>query len=154
MPVTLPSWLRALEALMVISNTANTFVMYLRVKAVFAHSPPAVSLFTLTCAACTVGYVVSAFALHHTSLLDLSSTAQSSLSDPCAFALPQGRSLLAGVAVATANDTSIFLAITYRILSGPFFSTSGRSLLNAFLKGEGLGAVSRLLLQTGQLYYL
>ena len=58
-----------------------------------------------------------------------------------------------GLVVAMVHDTSVLFAISTRlILDGLVNSLTGR--LKAFLSGEGMSNLSRLLLQTGQLYYL
>ena len=139
--------------MLVVANVSNTFIMYLRVKAVFAESKPAVGVFTLLWIACIVGYFVSAFAPSHTSFGEF---AQGIGSQPCTFTPPSGQSLLVGTIALTINDTCVFFAVTYRLLASHMFAThpSIASFLKGFIKGEGLGALPRTLLQTGQLYYL
>ena len=58
-----------------------------------------------------------------------------------------------GLVAAAVNDTLVFIAISYRLVSISFAdSLSGR--LRTFFRGQHMGHVSRVLLQTGQLYYL
>ena len=65
--------------------------------------------------------------------------------------------LIVVVVVSAANDTLIFLAITCKLLLDGFFIASRPStkwFVIGLFRGEGLGKVSQLLLQTRQLYYL
>ncbi|KAF7335986.1 hypothetical protein MSAN_02312300 [Mycena sanguinolenta] len=52
------------------------------------------------------------------------------------------------------NDTAIFLAITYRILSNTIATDSLWGRLSVFFGGAGLSALSQALLQSGQHFYL
>ena len=99
--------------------------------------------------ATVVGYAVSAFSPEESFRTDIGGRL-------CGFSLVKGHVIMMGVVISAANDTIIFLAITYRLLSDRFrLSVASRlSAVSAFFKGEGLGALSRLLLQTGQFYYL
>lgn len=58
-----------------------------------------------------------------------------------------------GLVVAMIHDTLVLFAISTRLIMNSLAdSLTGR--LKAFLSGEGMPSISRLLLQTGQLYYL
>ena len=58
-----------------------------------------------------------------------------------------------GLVAAAVNDTAVFIAISYRLVSISFAdSLSGR--LQSFFRGKHMGHISRVILQTGQLYYL
>ena len=62
-----------------------------------------------------------------------------------------------GVVLATTFDTAVFLAVSYRLLEQYSAELDGTwsSRMRMFFKGQGMtGNISRLLLQTGQLYYL
>ncbi|KAJ6461051.1 hypothetical protein C8R45DRAFT_1220943 [Mycena sanguinolenta] len=52
------------------------------------------------------------------------------------------------------NDTAIFFAITYRLLSNTIVADSLWGRLRLFFRGEGLFALSGALLQSGQHFYL
>lgn len=58
-----------------------------------------------------------------------------------------------GFVAAAVNDTVVFLAISYRLISISFTDTWSERL-NNFFRGQHMNHVSRVLLQTGQLYYL
>lgn len=58
-----------------------------------------------------------------------------------------------GVIFAGVYDTLVFLAITWSLLRSHFY-TGPKSLMKIFLTGEGMGSISRAMLQTGQIYYL
>lgn len=59
-----------------------------------------------------------------------------------------------GIIIATISDSLIFLAISHRLVV--LYTVNGRwtSRIKAFLYGEGISHISRLLMQTGQLYFL
>lgn len=59
----------------------------------------------------------------------------------------------AGLLAAAINDTLIFLAITYRLLTFHIPSDNWSDRFKSFARGEGMHRMSKLLLQTGQLYY-
>ena len=134
---------------MVIANVSNTLIMYMRVKAVFRHSKPIVYMFTGLWVACVASYLISAYAPKHDSFTD---SPDGPASRSCTIVLPSGQSLVVGTAVLTVNDTCVFVAIAYRLLSGSFLSDT--SPFKALLNGRGLGSVSRALLKTGNQYYL
>ena len=52
------------------------------------------------------------------------------------------------------NDTTVFLAITYRLTADAAVGDDWRSRLLSVVRGRGLHQLSRSLLQSGQLYYL
>ena len=52
------------------------------------------------------------------------------------------------------NDTLIFIAITYRILSCSVVGDSRSARARSFFEADGLPRLSKALLQGGQLYYL
>ncbi|KAJ7595239.1 hypothetical protein C8J56DRAFT_774719 [Mycena floridula] len=52
------------------------------------------------------------------------------------------------------NDTMIFLAITYRIISYLMSEETMTARINAFFRGKHISRLGRLLLQGGQHYYL
>lgn len=60
----------------------------------------------------------------------------------------------APIALNAINDTLIFLAISFRIISFSVAGETGRDKLRSFISGDGLPQLSKGLLQGGQLYYL
>lgn len=56
--------------------------------------------------------------------------------------------------VACVNDTLVFFAISYRLVSNAATGDNWRARTRSFIKGDGLYSLSRSLLQSGQLYYL
>lgn len=58
-----------------------------------------------------------------------------------------------GFVAATVHDTLIFIAISWRLVSVSFAGTRS-ARMKSFFRGQYIGPVSRVLLQTGQLYYL
>lgn len=59
----------------------------------------------------------------------------------------------AGLIAAAVNDTLVFLFISAKLISSSF-TDSWKGRFTLFFSGRGMGKVSRVLLQTGQLYYL
>ena len=58
-----------------------------------------------------------------------------------------------GLVAAAVNDTMVFVAISYRLVSISF-TESLSDRFQSFFRGKHMGHISRVLLQTGQLYYL
>ncbi len=56
--------------------------------------------------------------------------------------------------ISAVYDALLFLAVTYRLLFYHLYRDGQTSRLKSFFSGEGLGHVSKVLLQTGQSYYL
>lgn len=56
--------------------------------------------------------------------------------------------------LAVVFDTLGFLAISFRIVSSSMSGPTWRARIFSFIKGDGLYGISKVLLQTGQLYYL
>lgn len=59
----------------------------------------------------------------------------------------------AGIVVVAIHDTSVFLAISLRLLMYSLADTWGQRF-KSFFSGGGMGNMSRSLLKSGQLYYL
>lgn len=59
----------------------------------------------------------------------------------------------AGFVAAAVNDTLVFIAISYRLVVSSGAGTSSERL-KSFFRGHYMGQLTRVLLQTGQLYYL
>ncbi|KAL4250981.1 hypothetical protein ABKN59_006572 [Abortiporus biennis] len=69
---------------------------------------------------------------------------------------PENSSLISIPAITlTAYDTVTFIAISVRLLLNyPLLDTSFKGKMNAFLRGQGLGHLTRWILQSGQFYYM
>jgi hypothetical protein len=52
------------------------------------------------------------------------------------------------------NDTFVFLAISYRMVSSAMVVSTWRARSQSFFTGDGLLYLSKALLQSGQVYYL
>jgi hypothetical protein len=52
------------------------------------------------------------------------------------------------------NDTFVFLAISYRMVSSAMVKSTWKARTKSFFTGEGLLYLSKALLQSGQVYYL
>jgi hypothetical protein len=52
------------------------------------------------------------------------------------------------------NDTLVFLAISYRMTSFAMVNSTWRARTKSFFTGDGLYYLSKVLLQSGQVYYL
>ncbi|KIM77145.1 hypothetical protein PILCRDRAFT_825699 [Piloderma croceum F 1598] len=57
------------------------------------------------------------------------------------------------IIVTAVNDTLVFFAISYRMLSSVMIHSTWRARAKSFFTGDGLMHVSRALLQSGQVYY-
>jgi hypothetical protein len=59
-----------------------------------------------------------------------------------------------GIVILAVNDTLIFFAISWKLLSASTIDDSPKAKLKIFISGHGLPVLSRSLLQSGQEYYL
>ena len=123
------------------SAPVNALLFLFRVNGVYHDSKPAVAVFTFlwftTCLSFT-----SPWALNGSNI------------GPTPYCIVSKVSKYEAVAFITISlfDTVVLLAITYRLLSISLVSTWG-SRWKAFIKGQGMGKVSKMLLHTGQCYY-
>lgn len=61
----------------------------------------------------------------------------------------------AGIVMAAVDDTLVFIAITTKlVMNHSSGMMSRRQEWKLFFTGEGMGRITRVVLQTGQLYYL
>jgi hypothetical protein len=58
------------------------------------------------------------------------------------------------IVLTAVNDTLVFLAISYRMVSSAMVSCTWSARARSFFTGEGLHQLSKALLQSGQVYYL
>lgn len=59
-----------------------------------------------------------------------------------------------GIIVLAVNDTLVFFAISWKLLSSSAIDKPFKAKMKIFISGHGLPALSRSLLQSGQEYYL
>ena len=113
-----------------------------RIKAIFRDHQFIVWFFYLLWIAVATSAVAAGFALDKTPSAD-------SRYCICMHMSQYGASAMV---VTAANDTLVFVFITMKILLDSQLPWT--PLWKMFMTGEGLGAVSRAMLQTGQLYYM
>ncbi|PSR71117.1 hypothetical protein PHLCEN_2v12963 [Hermanssonia centrifuga] len=122
---------------------ANSFLMLVRVRAVFFNSARIRTFFSFLWAVNVVGSLTLPFAM------------KSGRGPGGTCVLIKLEPYLAFVAaIFAAIDTLTFLAITYRVLSSLHAADGWSSRINAFIHGDDVGKLHRLLLKTGQTYYL
>ncbi|TCD66101.1 hypothetical protein EIP91_001753 [Steccherinum ochraceum] len=121
--------------------SVNALLFIFRIQAVFHDNPLVVYSFYILWLAVTGTALTAPFTLKTTSLFGF-----------CLDARLTASVGAAGV-IAAAYDTLIFVFITAKLLA---VSRMGAEtpLWKTFLTGKGLGQISRILLQTGQLYYM
>ncbi|CAL1707958.1 unnamed protein product [Somion occarium] len=120
----------------------NGLLFFLRVRGVFHHSRLTVAGFAILWLS-TLSALSAPFGFQPVNI------------GPTAFCLIGGAAKYsaAGFVTIAIFDTIVFSAITFRVLSFAVEDT-WRGRIRAFMKGQGVGHVSKALLQTGQLYYL
>ncbi len=135
-----------------VSIAANSLLMFFRVRAVFNHSTPTVVAFGLLWMASVGAAFTSPLALRgETATLQAGNTT---------IQVPEAtvqRFVISSYVITAVYDALVVIAITYQLFFGPRLpvtSSSGVSYIKSLIKGEGLGAMSKTLLQTGLLYYL
>ncbi|CAL1706593.1 unnamed protein product [Somion occarium] len=117
----------------------NALLFLIRVRAVFLDSRKIVAAFSLLWLATLTAYT-----------LPFSSDLTAHNCQFVGTVKPQGS---VGFIVVAIFDTAVFTAISYHVLKFSLALT-WKERFASFLDGSGLGHVSRVLLQTGQLYYL
>ncbi|TDL22010.1 hypothetical protein BD410DRAFT_789098 [Rickenella mellea] len=133
----------AVGACSAVAIPATSFLFFLRVRAIFNASPWVVRFFAVIWIATLGGSVTVPFAIqggHIGPTQHCIDTAVKSFSS-------------AGIIILTCNDTMVFLAISWRMLTtARDDSLNGK--MKSFFSGEGLPHISRILMQGGQLYYM
>ncbi|KAK7679172.1 hypothetical protein QCA50_017750 [Cerrena zonata] len=128
--------------LVALALPTNSFLFFLRVRAVFLQSPYVVwvffALWITTFASITVPFSFEDIQLGPTRW--------------CINSVVREYSAATFIAIFV-FDTSVFLAISFKI-STYGMTDDFRGRVNAFTTGRGMGYVSKVLLKTGQLYYL
>lgn len=129
-----------------VAMPSNSFLMFLRLRAVYNGSTIAVSIFGFLWVAVIAGSLAAPFSLKG---------AHIGTTQKCITTESKPYSAT-GLVILTVYDTLIFIAITYRLLADIHHPSdqSWSTRTKAFLSGNGMNEVSRLLLKTGQLYYL
>ncbi|KZP11652.1 hypothetical protein FIBSPDRAFT_1050580 [Athelia psychrophila] len=130
-----------------LSIASTSFLFLLRVRAVYLRSARITAIFG-TLWLVTVAFAIQSAVTIHADPKSLYAYSGCSTS----HITPISSTWL--LVVPLLNDTSIFLAITYRLTADAV--TSGRwcSRLLSIVTGKGLYRLSRSLMLTGQLYYL
>lgn len=128
----------------IIAVPAISLLFLLRVTAIYLHNKVVIAIF----AACWLA-LLGSFVLD--SLTMLSGFMRPSKAKLCN--LP-GRTTDAWAYIANAVfDTLVYLAISWRLASTSM-SSSWMGRLKSFVKGDGLLGLSKVLLRSGQFYYL
>ncbi|PSR83886.1 hypothetical protein PHLCEN_2v5595 [Hermanssonia centrifuga] len=136
-----------ISSVFVISSATNSLLMFFRVRAVFSHSTPTVIAFGLLWAA-TLGGSLTVPIAFHSGPFDIAVA-----TDGC-FGTVFPAYVFSAYLISAVYDALLFLAVTYRLLFYHLYRDGQTSRLKSFFSGEGLGHVSKVLLQTGQSYYL
>ena len=126
------------------ANVANLYLIFMRARAVFLHNKPMIYVFGFMWISVAACYVSAPFAL---SAVHVGTTRRCTGSKASAY----GSS---GIVAAAVHDTVVFVAITYRLLVCHITGESWQARTHAFFTGADMGSISKVLLQTGQLYYL
>lgn len=124
--------------------SSNALLFLIRVNTVYHDSRLARTVFTLLWLA-TFASLVGPWAVDSSKIG----------SGPASFCAITTAAKYTGTvwAISALFDTVVFIAISIRVLSLSLAST-WRSRFKAFIRGQGLGRLTRALLKTGQLYYL
>lgn len=127
-----------------IAIPASSFLFLLRVRAVFGTEPVIQWLFSFLWLGVLGSALTLPFALHGAHI------------GPTNYCIDSGvRSFgSAGMVASTIYDSLVFLAISWKLSSNAMQGLTFREKANIFLGGKALPALSRGLLQSGQIYYL
>ncbi|KZP24242.1 hypothetical protein FIBSPDRAFT_857291 [Athelia psychrophila] len=125
------------------SAASTSLLFFFRVRAVYCHSRPVVALFAVLWALILLTPIAGLFGLIH-------NCDGSVCQDGNPLALTMDLSIFL-------HDTLVFLCISHKIYGNAFSSTplpkSRTANFKRFFSGQGLYAVSKALLLSGQLYY-
>lgn len=127
-----------------IAIPASTFLFLLRVRAVFRTEPAIQWLFSFLWLGVLGSALTLPFALHGAHI------------GPTNYCIDSGvRSFgSAGMVASTIYDSLVFLAISWKLSNNAMQGLTFREKANIFFGGKALPALSRGLLQSGQIYYL
>jgi hypothetical protein len=142
-----------------VATPATLILFFLRVQAVFSDRPLIVTFFFLLWLGVLVSSALVPYAYvglnHHISELANTHTLSTTTTDVCIQKSVRIYGISAIVLSAT-FDTLVFVFISYRMVTVHIISTgrSARERIQAFYRGQGLSRLSRMLLQSGQKYFL
>ncbi|TCD60708.1 hypothetical protein EIP91_009645 [Steccherinum ochraceum] len=122
---------------------SSSLLFFIRVRAVFRRNTPVVVFFGIFWLAILGTSILAPFQLTSVPLGSTGFCHNNRL----------GAIGILGVLLSGVYDTLVFLTITTTLLKRHFLTTR-ESWVKAFFTGDGLGQVTRLMLQTGQTYYL
>lgn len=129
----------------IIAVPAISLLFLFRVTAIYLHSRVAIAIF-VTCWLALLGSFV------YNSLTLLSGSIHTSKTRPCNLV---GRTTDAWAYIANGIfDTLVYLAISWRLASTSMIGNSFWDRLRSFIRGDGLLGLSKVLLKSGQFYYL
>lgn len=128
-------------------TACNLFLMFLRIRALYAGSRACIAAFAVLWLAVVASYctVPLAFAGTH-----IGTTRMCTTTEVRAYSV-------ASFVMTIVYDTLVFIATTYSLLAHHTVPVAGegwRLRLERLVKGHGMGSIAQLMLQTGQLYYL
>lgn len=140
-------FIRAITWTFAAATACNLFLVFLRVRAVYAHSRACIAAFAVLWLAVVASYctVPLAFAGAYLGETRRCTTAEVRMYSVVSFAM------------VILYDTLVFLATTYSLLAHHTVPVAGegwRLRLKRSVRGHGMGSIARLMLKTGQLYYL
>lgn len=127
-----------------IAAPCNTLLFFIRIRGIFHDSPKIIAIFALlwfsTCASLTAPLSFSGVNVDLINRVCLMTDVK-----------PFGVTAFLTIFV---FDTAVFIAITIRVLSISLANTWRGRLRLFFLNGDSLGHITKVLLHSGQLYYL
>ncbi|KZP31789.1 hypothetical protein FIBSPDRAFT_1037342 [Athelia psychrophila] len=139
------SLLSAIAVLTILALNTNTFLFFIRVRAVYGNSRRVTTFFSFCYVVVFGTSLYVPFALHARSI-----SSESYRTDYC----EEWRVnpwIAAAMLSNVINNTLVFFAISYRIASTS--SEGWRSMLRSFFLGDGVPRVAKQLLHNGQLCY-
>ncbi|KAF7335958.1 hypothetical protein MSAN_02309200 [Mycena sanguinolenta] len=134
----------SLDICLVLSQTTTAMLFFIRVTAVWHSSKIAYMVFFILWLAVPSASITAPLGVR---AVHIGPTTQCTVTDV-------GANIGVAVIVPLINDTAVFLAINYRILTHTLVADSSMARLRVFLGGKGLSTLSRALLQSGQHFYL
>ena len=141
----------ALVSLSAFAAPASIFLMYLRVRAVYAQYFSAVVFFTLLWLLYLGASIGTGFPIPPFATITIGNVSHCFASSATSVGGP--RTVLSTV-VGTVVDTIMFFAISIKVIGNNTFVNSWAGLISAFYRADAMGLVSKGLLRSGQVYYL
>ncbi|KAJ3480416.1 hypothetical protein NLI96_g8363 [Meripilus lineatus] len=132
-----------IQACLTIALGYSTYLFFFRIRAVFHNSRPAIVFFTLLRLTLSAGVALQAAA---------PSGAHIGPTQECTVVAFKPWAA-AGPLIVAFNDTLVIFSVSWRLLRDSLADTWGLKL-KAIRKGHGVGPVSRVLMKTGQQYYI